>query len=214
MDAEQKIVTPLYHLIAIDLATKIVNGIYKPGERIRGRSTLAGHYNVSPETIRRAMFILQDMGIVSVVPSVGIQVLSTEKALEFIETFRDIQTLTRQKNEIAELLSKSAALNNQIYESVKSLVEQTENYRALNPFMPYEIVVEQRDSVVGKTISELNFWHSTGVTIIAIKRGEITIISPGPHHEFVVGDILMIVGDEESFRRAVKFIKNSSAGGA
>lgn len=206
----KKIVSPIYHRIALDLATKIVNGIYKPGERIHGRSTLAGHYNVSPETIRRAIFILQDVGIVKIIPSVGIEVISTEKALSFVEKFRDIETLTAKKYETLTLLNELAEINTKLQSSINTLVDQTEQYRSLNPFAPYEIELKKGDNIVGQTISELNFWHNTGVTIIAVKRLDETIISPGPHLEFKVGDILLVVGDEESFGRANRFIKEKN----
>ena len=50
---------PVYKNIALDIANKIINGEFKVGEKISGRSTLAGVYNVSPETIRRAIALLE-----------------------------------------------------------------------------------------------------------------------------------------------------------
>ena len=59
MANKHKIAEPIYQKIAIDIASKIAAGKYKAGEKIYGRSMLAAHYAVSPETIRRAMFMLQ-----------------------------------------------------------------------------------------------------------------------------------------------------------
>ena len=61
MANKHKIAEPIYQKIAIDIASKIAAGKYKAGEKIYGRSMLAAHYAVSPETIRRAMFMLQDV---------------------------------------------------------------------------------------------------------------------------------------------------------
>lgn len=66
MANKHKIAEPIYQKIAIDIASKIAAGKYKAGEKIYGRSMLAAHYAVSPETIRRAMFMLQDVGIVAI----------------------------------------------------------------------------------------------------------------------------------------------------
>jgi DNA-binding GntR family transcriptional regulator len=40
----------VYKRIALDIAQGIVSGRYPLNEKIHGRSTLAGIYNVSPET--------------------------------------------------------------------------------------------------------------------------------------------------------------------
>ena len=53
---------PRYEQIAVDIASKVANGEYKIGAKLYGRSTLGGQYNVSPETIRRAMALLQKRG--------------------------------------------------------------------------------------------------------------------------------------------------------
>ena len=66
---------PRYEQIAVDLATKIAQNEYKVGTKLYGRSTLAGQYNVSPETIRRAVALLQSIGIVEVVAGRGIMVV-------------------------------------------------------------------------------------------------------------------------------------------
>ena len=51
----EKYTIPIYQKIALDLANKIYNGEVKEGSTLYGRSILAGKYNVSPETIRRAI---------------------------------------------------------------------------------------------------------------------------------------------------------------
>ena len=49
---------PIYQKIALDLANKIYTGSIVEGSTLYGRSVLAGKYNVSPETIRRAIKLL------------------------------------------------------------------------------------------------------------------------------------------------------------
>ena len=91
-----RIENPVYQQIAVDIAAKIVNGKYQVGEKIKGRSTLASYYNVSPETIRKAMCILEDVGIVSVRPGVGVEITSMENSREFIKKYNDVSNLNRQ----------------------------------------------------------------------------------------------------------------------
>lgn len=58
---------------------------------------LAAHYAVSPETIRRAMFMLQDVGIVAIESGSGSTVLSAERASQLVSRFRNISTITELK---------------------------------------------------------------------------------------------------------------------
>ena len=51
-------------------------------EKIHGRSTLASKYNVSPETVRRAMFLLKDMDILEMKQGSGIFIKNVEKGAE------------------------------------------------------------------------------------------------------------------------------------
>ena len=103
MANKHKIAEPIYQKIAIDIASKIAAGKYKAGEKIYGRSMLAAHYAVSPETIRRAMFMLQDVGIVAIESGSGSTVLSAERASQLVSRFRNISTITELKKNIETL---------------------------------------------------------------------------------------------------------------
>jgi len=59
--------TAKYEKIALDIAYSIQNDEYKIGEMVKGRSTLSGKYSVSPETIRRALTLLEELQVVSVI---------------------------------------------------------------------------------------------------------------------------------------------------
>ncbi len=75
---------PRYVLIAVDIAQKIVQGVYSPGEKLHGRSTLAGIYRVSPETIRKAVALLAEAGVLKVIHGTGIIIQSTEAAEAYV----------------------------------------------------------------------------------------------------------------------------------
>ena len=55
---------PIYQKIALDIANKIYTGEVEENSILYGRSVLAGKYNVSPETVRRSVKILEDIGVV------------------------------------------------------------------------------------------------------------------------------------------------------
>ena len=56
-----------YEKIALDIAYSILNEEWKVGDMIKGRSTLSGKYSVSPETIRRAIKLLEELMVVEVI---------------------------------------------------------------------------------------------------------------------------------------------------
>ncbi len=96
----ENIDTPKYIKIAIDIAQRIYNNEFKVGEKVRGRSTLSSKYNVSPETIRRAVSLLKDMQVVEVTEKSGIYIKSVENAYLFIHRFN-------AKNNVKELRTKN-----------------------------------------------------------------------------------------------------------
>jgi len=57
-----------YMLVVYVLAEKIKSGELKPGERVPSVSELAGTYNVSYSTARRALAKLKEMSLTDTVP--------------------------------------------------------------------------------------------------------------------------------------------------
>jgi len=67
---------PQYIQIALSIARRIAGGDVPEGAKISGRSKLSSEYNVSPETIRKAVRLLGDMRVVDVREQSGVYVLS------------------------------------------------------------------------------------------------------------------------------------------
>ena len=97
MAGKKKIVRPRYQQIAVDLAERIVENRYKIGEKIHARSTLASTYNASPETTRKAINVLVDLGIMEVRHGSGAFVASKEKAKDFCCNIRMSNRSKKQK---------------------------------------------------------------------------------------------------------------------
>jgi K+/H+ antiporter YhaU regulatory subunit KhtT len=201
-----RIESPVYQQIAVDLAAKIASGKYQEKERIRGRSTLASYYNVSPETIRKAVYILEDVGIVTIHQGIGIEVASAEKAREFQEKYSNIYNLNSLKKELLDLLHQHQEQERLLKEKVNDLIDSTERFRNVNPFIPFELVITRDMKYLGKTASEINFWQNTMATIIAIKRNDRLILSPGSYATLKEGDIWYLIATEESFNRVKSFL--------
>ena len=111
---KEKYTVPIYQKIALDLANKIHTGDIKEGSTLYGRSILAGKYNVSPETIRRAIKLLEDINIVESIKGNGVTVLSSDNALSFIKKYEDITNISSYKSNLYRLLENKAKIDNDI----------------------------------------------------------------------------------------------------
>ncbi len=69
---------PAYRRIVDALTSRIARGVYRPGGQLPTESQLRGEFGVSPMTIRRAINILVDRGLVSTTPGRGTFVRSLE----------------------------------------------------------------------------------------------------------------------------------------
>ncbi|HHU71344.1 MAG TPA: GntR family transcriptional regulator [Clostridiales bacterium] len=208
---EKKLRIPTYQKIAVDIASKIVENQYFIGEKIYTRSTLASGYNVSSETARRAVSILSDLGIVETIKGSGVIIKSYEKALEFVREFKDLQTVNSLVVDIKSSISRQKEETLDLEKKIRRLTENIARFQSINPFIPFEVIIKKTTHYINKNISEVNFWHHTGATVIAIKRNNHTILSPGPYADFQENDVFYFIGDEDSYRRVMEFLYPSDS---
>lgn len=197
---------PKYEYIALDIARRIVQGEFQEGERLYGRSELAGLYNVSPETIRRAVSLLQDMGVVFAEQGRGIIIKSRQAAFSYVDRFNEKDTLESLRNELSEILKARRQLDERLKSILIKIFEYASRLRNINAYNPVEVRVSESSPAAGKTISELKFWENTGATIIAVRRGEELFLSPGPHFKIKAGDFLVLVGKEYILEKTEAFL--------
>lgn len=198
-----------YERIALDLAYEIYNQAYKENELIRGRSTLAGKYNVSPETIRRSIKLLEDMKVVEIIDKVGISIKSRENAHLFIQEYQSKNQILCLRESIGKLVEERERLNTRILEEVDSIIEQSLTLRNIGIIYPLEYKIEEKSYIIGKAIGEIRFWEYTGATIIGINRDNELKLSPGPNHVFQANDVILYVGNVVNISdKIAEFIKS------
>lgn len=101
--------SPRYRQVAVDIAAKIVNRQYRVGERIYARSLIASTYSVSPETARRAIAVLADLGIVEATKGSGVHIISYDNAMKFLRQSKDYKTLSGYRHSIKKWPKRSSA---------------------------------------------------------------------------------------------------------
>ena len=100
-----------YMRIAISVAERIAAGELREGEKISGRSKLSSEYEVSPETVRRAIQLLSDMRVVAVKEQSGVCVLSADNAKRYLQNFENRADLMSKRRKLRELIEEKEALN-------------------------------------------------------------------------------------------------------
>ena len=128
-----------YQQIAVELAQKIADGWYTIGEKISARSTLASNYNVSPETARKAVNILVDLGIVTIRQGSGTYVASREKAHLFVERYQNTVSMQEIRREISDCVNRQQEELDHLSKLLKTLVGQTKRSHSTASFVPYDI---------------------------------------------------------------------------
>lgn len=202
---------PIYKQIALDVAMRIANGKYQEGERIKGRSTLAGEYHTSPETIRRAIHLLHDLKIVDIRPGSGIFVLSSSAAQSFVENCRHTDNLHSIKENLAKLLDAQRLINTELEENLNTLLDYSGRFSSLSPLTPYEIKITGDCPFLGHHINELNFWQHTGATVVGIRREGTTLLSPGPYAQILEGDVYLVIGNEKCCYQAKSYLQTGQS---
>lgn len=208
---------PRYTSIAIDIAHNILNDTYIVGEKITGRSTLSSKYSVSPETIRKSIALLKEMDVVDVNEKSGIVIKSKDMAYMFIEKYNTQININLLHQKILALQKQKNELELQIDTHLNTILEYTLKYeRTLTLNTPKDLsdsidiiklTLGHHDFVVGKSISETQFFKYTHATIVSITKHNERILSPGPFYIFQPEDILNIVCEENQLEVAKRFIQ-------
>ncbi|MDD4501479.1 MAG: TrkA C-terminal domain-containing protein [Clostridia bacterium] len=196
-----------YQTIARDIAIRIMNNEWPENHKISGRSLLSSEYNVSPETVRRALALLSDMKVVTIKKNSGVYILSADNAKRYLSDFDDIKDQKDMQNELKELIEKNNDINKRMYELLSMLIKTQNTISYVKSRFPdYEVKISSDSKIIGKNIGSIRFWQNTNATIIAIKRGQSVIVSPGPDAELYQDDTIVFVGTAAAAEKVKSYI--------
>lgn len=197
-----------YVKIARDIAEKIVSGEFPEGSILKGRSLLASLYNVSPETIRKAVQLLANEKILFVKHGVGVFIDSRSKANKYLDSLGNKTNLNKKSDRIQDLLNKSKQIQEELSLEVQELMDDYK-FQMSESISFSEIDIKDDSWIINKTLGEVYFWNYTEATVVAIKRKSKELItSPGPDIPLFAQDTIIFVGkDNLSYERVVAFLK-------
>lgn len=194
-----------YEQIAIDIAQKIARGEFRVGQKLSGRSLLAGTYNVSPETIRRSIALLQNIGVVEAITGSGIIIKSSKLAKEYLIEYNERQEIINLRNNINALLEQRRRLDSELEQELSKLLEFAFQKSSILQQIE-EVVLPPSSRLAGQTIASANIRNLTGATIVAINRGGEEIFSPPADIVLHDNDTLVIVGTTSAKERVKNLI--------
>lgn len=197
-----------YKNIALDIAYRIVNGELAVDSKLSGRSKFSSEYNVSPETIRKSVSLLRAAGVVEVSEKKGIVIKSVEMADLYIKRNDSIKSLSQLNSNIANLIKEKRKIEDEINKNLQEVIDSASKMKTQKDITPYEIQVFNESWIVGEKLKSLNIWAKTGCTIIAIKRGNETMISPDPEREVHANDLILFVCESQNINNMFDFIYN------
>ena len=184
---------PAYLQVARDIAGRIASGEIQEGARFSGRSLMSSQYNVSPETIRRALGLLAEMDVLSMRQNVGAVVKSRHQAALYVEQSGEAAGIRLLREELGKLMEERRALDARIEATVLRLADMAERFRYSGDLQNYEFTVPEGARIAGQTIAESAFRTETGATILAIRRGASVELSPSPSASIAADDVLVVV---------------------
>lgn len=196
-----------YQEIANDIAYSIVLGEYHEGDKIHGRSTLAGRFNVSPETIRRAIAILQSEDVVGVRQGIGITVNSKKHAEKFLRSYNQKNEIQSFMEDLKELLEKRREIDRQIDSLLNKLTGYADRFISRWNDVA-EIEVRSDSKAVGRTLRELKVRELTGATVVGVIRDGNENFSPEADYILRIGDILLVVSTDDGLKKVKLLMDN------
>lgn len=185
---------PVYSYVAFDIASKISQGLIKEGDFFSGRSLMLTQYQVSQETIRRALKELSDMEIVRIHAGRGAEVISRQKANDYLQKFQTAKSTLSLKNRLRVLINQRDEINREIEDLIIELTDLKDRFTHSDPLQSFEIVVSPEASVVGKSLRASAFRQLTDAIIVAIKRRDEILLPPDADTIFQANDVLIVTG--------------------
>lgn len=198
---------PAYAQIALDIAARIARGELKEETKVSGRSTMSSEYGVSPETIRRAMILLEQTGIVHVAEKSGVIIKSKDKALTYLQHYSYEAGVDLLKDDLKDAMSRKVKIDKEINQIINQIIDMTDRFSNSDPLNKFEVVVPESSWLIGKTLKETRFYQKTKATVIALKRNRQLFASPGPDVIFYENDVIVLVGKIDSGEDVKRFVE-------
>lgn len=206
----RKVQAPVYVQIALDIAHRIVRGELKEASKVSGRSTLSSEYGVSPETIRRAMSLLEQGKVVRVVEQSGIFIEPKEHAMHYLQQASYVNSVEVLKQNLKDAFKRKAEIEDEIQTIVSEILDLSSRFKNIDLLNRFQVEIVEGSPLINQSLKSSKFYQHTMATVIAIRRDNQLIASPNPTMKLQVNDVLIVVGPLESSELVNKLVEIGS----
>lgn len=191
-----------YLSIAYQIAKRIVSGELAEGRRLSGRTLLSSEYQVSSETIRKAIKVLETYGVVESKERSGIVILSAKAAESYMGRYVTQKEDRRLIKDTEEALKELSHAESKAQHLARKLISVTRT--GFFPFDFFTLDVDETNPHVGKTLQELDLKRQTGALVIGYEKAglfyqnpEATLLIEAAMTLYLLGDLTVQKKTEE-----------------
>lgn len=157
-----------YLAIAYQIAKRISQGTLEEGVRLSGRTLLSSEYQVSSETIRKALKVLETYGVVLSKERSGITILSKEAANTYMTRYMAQKADRRLLQETLEALKELSQVETHVQTLTRKLISVTRT--GFFPFDFFTLELKSTDLHLGKSLFELDLKKTTNALVIGYEK--------------------------------------------
>lgn len=194
-----------YQVIAYQLAKKITQGVLKEGVKLSGRTLLASEYEVSSETIRKAVGILERYGVVNVQDRSGITILSKDAANHFIERYVTQKEDRKLLTDTMHLKRDLADLENRLQKILDQLIGATKT--GFFPFDFFAFYLDDGMRFLHQDLKTTQLKSHTQALLIGYEEGGVFVQNPDADVILKPGMTLYLLGGTLVQESVEKFFK-------
>ena len=182
-----------YLSIAYQIAKRIVSGELIEGSRLSGRTLLSSEYQVSSETIRKAIKVLETYGVVESKERSGIVILSQKEAESYMNRYVTQKEDRRLIKDTEEALKDLSHAESKAQHLARKLISVTRT--GFFPFDFFTLDVHEANPHVGKTLQELDLKRQTGALVIGYEKAGLFYQNPEATLSIEAAMTLYLLGD-------------------
>ena len=147
-----------FNEIYLDLEADILNQRYKPGELLPSENKLAVNYNVSRETIRKALVLLLESGYIQKQQGKGSIVLDVERfnfPVSGLTSYKELQETQHINSKTLLVANQRQLLPNHVVEQLNLPADTEVHYIERQRQVDGEVVILDKDYLVTSIIPQM-----------------------------------------------------------
>lgn len=197
-----------YQSIAYQLAKRISGGELDEGLKLSGRTLLASEYQVSSETIRKAMAILQRYGVVDIHERSGIVVRSKAAAEHYIEVYVNQKEDRKLLSDTVAIKHDLGLIEGRLQEVLDRLIGATKT--GFFPFDFFAFTLEEGDHHLDQDLRTTDLKNQTQALMIGYEYEGVFVQNPEASVILKPGMTLYLLGGPLEKDNVERFFKGET----